>query len=709
MSEITGGIVDTKDLELTINAEEEFENYAADEDVAKTVTNRVGDLIKTYTSQLEEIWKEFVHYDYMFRCGKSIAQKNLNTPMATVEDPKSNVGATMFFRQIMQSAAKVYALQSSRDKYWSYVPVETAGIPLSKEESLTQTNMLDTLVTWSLEKDKFPSKLMGMCVLVAKYGILFATVNWKRKTGMKKIVLPPGEDGQKSEIEIDTIYENRPTITVLSPYSVILDPNVDEIQDQECVCITKVMPFSEAVGMVENGYWDEDQFRKITSSHQWNGTAGRPKDSEVDENIGVIGSVSDKTASLLVWDCWVRLPIDEKGKVDQKKVVPRLYRCSFVGNQIEDSICVRVSPNDDPDDEIPIVAVCDYPDDPGRQFHISKGAILKNNYAIEVTTVNQMIDSVSLSMTPPTIERKGSVISFPGFGRGKRIVVRDSVNEDMREYAVPDRTQTGITMLQYVKDDSKMAVHTDPSQMGEGLGARASATEASGVMKLSAGPSVMNAQYVTEQLFTFLALKLKSYWQNFGLHNQVVQITDSEAPLQTIHPTDITGEFDVRVDVVHKMVDDILGEQKLSQDLQMILSNPDLAQRVDIEGLLEEYFITRYGKSYANHTTDADSVAVAQKNIRLIMAGQPVQAEEGQNSRAHLKIYRAERLRYRGMEEQFPQVQGLDNLIEQHEQMLAGEAGAPQGGVPQPPEAMPGPEVAGGGAANMMPIPNMGA
>jgi hypothetical protein len=709
---IEKGILETKDLDLEKPVEREgIINYADEKQIAEDVTAYVDKLVMDNTSALESVWDDLMHYDYMFRCGKNAAEKASHKPMASPEDPKSNVGATMFFRQVMQSAAKVYSLQSARDAYWKYSPISTYGINLSAEDGKTQAAQLNTLSQWSLDQDAFEQKLITIDMMVAKYGFCFVGAGWRRKAGVREIRVPAERDENgkitkpSEKISIPTLYENRPTFTVYDPTSVILDPNIDNIQDQECVCFTSVLPFSEAISLVEQGYWSEEKFREITSTHGWDGTAGRPRAQDKADNADELLQTSTKAQAILVWDAYVNLPLGEDGKLDQKKNVPSRFRCTFVGNKISQGICVRIEENDYPDDIIPLEIIHDYPDDPGRLIHISKGSVLKSNYAVESTAVNQMIDGVSLVLQPPTIERKGAVFGKNRkYGRSSRIEVKNSVNEDIREFMVQDRTQTGLALLEYSKNDSKMAIHTDPAQMGEGLGARATATESSGVMRLSAAPSVMNAKYITAQLFIFLATEMKRLWQEFADDTQVIQITDTDSPIQTIMPASISGEFDVRIDVVDRVVDDIQGEQKVSQDIQMFSANPELIKSVDVPALLDEYFIRRYGKSYVKQSQDADAAAIAQRDINLIRSGKAASAQQGQNHAIHLNILKAERVRYRGVEEQFPFIVALDRLIEQHTQM-SGNAEQPAKTEQPAQQAAPegAPEAAMGGAANMKP------
>lgn len=715
---IEHGISSTKDLKLNIQASQDIEPNLADEkELVDAVTDFVSKKVDDNLGALEPHWDDLIHYDYMFRCGLNETEKSANKPMKAPEEAKSNVGATMFFRQVMQSAAKIYSFMTARDSYWKYSPVSTKGIPLSAQESEMQANMLNTLVGWNLKKDKFDPKLMSICTAVSKDGLAYVGLNWIRRREDRKITIPGpvSEDGTRSEpsvIDLPAILvENRAEVVLYDPFTVIIDPNIGDMQKQACPAVTQLMSISDAVQMVESGYWSEEQFKKIDSAQGWDGTSGRPRLSDQDANSGLTSSTISDSGLMLVWNVWANLPIGDDGKLDQAKNIPKRYICTFVGNQISDAVCVRISRNDDPEDKVPIEVIHDYTDTKQGMFRISKGRVLKNNFAVEVTTVNQMIDNVSLVMNPPFVERKGRVESKDRkYGRTSRIIVKDSVNEDFKELIVADRTQTCQATLAYIKDDSKMAIATDPAQMGEGLGARATATESSGVMRLSAAPSVMNAKHVASQLFSYLGTRMKLFWQTFALDEQVVRITDSDAPITEIRPVEIWGDFDVQVDVVDQVVDDILSESKIAQDLQALGSNPQLSAMVDWQSLLDEYFIRRYGRSFVKENTDADAVNQAHRDCKAILAGQPVNAIEGQDHKTHLRILRADLIKYRGLEAQYkPQIDALKALIEQHEQML-GEGSAPathqQTATPSPAQ-LGAPAAAGNGGANMIPTPRV--
>lgn len=710
MNEVTVGGADTKDLKIDkVETRVEFENFADNKEISASVTTVVDEYIKSFEALLDPEFSELDHYDYMYRCGRNATEASSNDAMAKTEDPRSDVGASMFFRQVMQSAAKTYSLQHGRDSFFKYVPISTKGVVFSDEDGAMQASQMNTLSKWNLDQIGFDERvLMPLNISVARLGVGILMADWVREQKLITVTIPSAVDpetgavAEKNEtIEINTLVKNHMDVKLLNVQSCRFDPSISAIQDQECFAVTNVIGLSDVVQMVKSGYWSEEQFLKLSQDTRWDGESGDSSKEATSDNFDIGAEANNKTGKFLMWRVWVNLPIAD-GKMDEKTIIPERYVCDFIGNTIDASVCMRIERNDDPDDEIPAEAVYDYPDVDGRFFHISKGHVLKNNYAVEVTAINQMIDGVSLAMNPPTIEKKGAIVKRPQkYSRNERFVVRNSVNEDIRELVITDKSQTSLMLLNYIRDDSKMAVHTDPAQMGEGLGARATATEASGVMKLSAAPSVMNAKYITKQTFGWLGRKMDSYWKAFSLPEQVVRITDSRNPIQDVKPDQLKAPMDVRVDVVDEIVNDIMEENKISQDLQLFSTNQELGAMVDMQALLEEYFIIRYKKDFSSDVVDYDARSTAEsENNMMMINGVTVKPEQTQNHRVHLELHKAERLRYRGVEAQYPSVQVLDNHIEAHTAMMGG--GGQQ--VRQPEQIAPAPA----GGAGTIPAQGLG-
>ena len=255
--------------------------------------------------------------------------------------------------------------------------------------------------------------------------------------------------------------------------------------------------------------------------------------------------------------------------------------------------------------------------------------------------------------------------------------------EDIKEFPIVDRSGTAMNLLAYNKSDYETAV--DPEKT-DGLGARATATEARDVNQTTRTQGAAGVKYTTDQLFRFVGETMRDGWEAFSIPEQVVRITDTDAPIEEIRPNTIDGEFDIRIDIIDKIVGDIMDENKLSQDLALFTQNEQLSAMVDIPALLKEYFIVRYKKDFTKDQTDFDSVSKAQsENTMMRVNKESQEIEPQQDHKTHLKEHRGERMRYRGLEgsdEWTQTIEMLDIHIEKHEAALGGGEGGQQGGTP---------------------------
>jgi len=681
---ITASGTDTKELELgEIQERQEIKNFADDEGVSKAVTLFVFEHISNQETLLAPHFEDLDFFDYMYRCGRNSTQKDLISPVAVNEEAKSNVGSTMFFKEVTQGASKAYSFQHGRDRFFKYSTVGTPGVAFSYDDGAMQAKQLTSLAHWNLRADDFDNRvLMPLNMMVKKDGLCFIAANWTHEKGVKKTIIPGAakEGGgyeDDTEIEEELILKNQMSYSVLNPKNIRLDPTIDTIEAQTCFSVLKTISIGDAVRMVEDGYWTEDAFRKLTADNRWDGEAGAEGSKATRENMGSKRMANANTSLFCQWQTWVMLPISDDGELDEKKYIPKRFVCDFVGNAIDSAVCMRIERNDTPQDKIPVGVVFDYPEVPGEFFRMSKGHVLKNSYAVETTLVNQMIDAGSLALNPPTIEVEKAIKSRPGkWWRGGRFVAKTL--DSIKEFPIADRTQTAMGLLGWNSEDKDDAV--DPEKT-KGLGARATATEAHDVQQLSLAQSAANVKYVTSQLFNFVAATMWDYWDLYGMQEQVVQITDVDAPIQRIKPSEISGDFDIVVDVVDKIVGNIMEENKLSQDLALFTQNETLSAMADIPALLEEYFIVRYKRSFAKNQTDYDAVSTAQaENTQMRVAQTPVDPQKGQNDRVHLEQHEAERLRYRGLEGDEKWIKTIELLDIHIEKTKAQQGRGAQGG-----------------------------
>jgi hypothetical protein len=318
------------------------------------------------------------------------------------------------------------------------------------------------------------------------------------------------------------------------------------------------------------------------------------------------------------------------------------------------------------------------PDDSDILYHISGYEVIRSNMATEVTLIRQIIDNNTLVCKPPLIEVVGEV---HGNDREFRPDQRFKVDtkDSLGEFNIRDISQQTLALVEYIKDDSNGANTIDPNMLGESFGARTSASEANTISSNSRRPNLVEIEYVLEQMLGFYAKRLKVNWEAYGRKDQVVQITDDNGEIVFIRPTDITGEYDIVVDIMDDIKDDALETQKYMNYAQTVAGTP-MAQTTDWEGLNAALQEKMLGTSkYTVPNNEGDAEANAMQNLALLLRnGVMPQLSDAMNLRKHLDIYKSERIRWQGHEEENPNVALLDQLIQELELRVNQPQQSPQ-------------------------------
>ena len=266
------------------------------------------------------------------------------------------------------------------------------------------------------------------------------------------------------------------------------------------------------------------------------------------------------------------------------------------------------------------------------------------------------------------------------FGADARFIV-DNMNS-IGQFNIRDISQPTLGVLSYMKEDSNTANSIDKNMIGESFGARTSAAEVGSIARSSRAPNLVGIEYVLEQYLGFYAERVKVGWENYSIPEQVIQITDEEDKTVFIRPKDIYGEFDIVIDVVNDMKSEEQNTSQLIAYIQAAGNIPQLAQTMDWNGLSEELAEAMLGTSkFVVGSNDGDADELAKSNLaRILNAGEYPQMSETMNLARHLDVYKSERVRWRGREDQNENIEILDNVIAQIEQR---QSGAPQGGGQQ--------------------------
>lgn len=608
------------------------------------------------------------------------------------EDPRANLGSTLYYRATNQTAASLAIPITAGDIPFTFELIANDQVDLSAEDGARAASQRKAVARWVMKQDKFKKKWVDVSVMVGKYTNQPVKIFWKE---VKRDVLDPADGTFKPR----TIY-SLPSVEPVITDNLYTNPYVGSIEDQECVVILSVRSLKSIQDDVRAGYFDQDALKKIVENkqlYQWDGSTGYDVTQEKGNN-------SDKSYSpntqgrYLQWDVYFYAPVNDKGEWDDMADV-RLIWGTFVGNALTSGVCLRLDTNFDPDNEIPIIMVHGLPDDSDMLYHTTAASVVRSNYSALATATAQWLDNVSDVNNPPMLVN-AALMDSKVMKRGKDKVwkVKD-VDKALKQLPPRDVTQTQMALISYLNEDTRRALNQGANDAGESYGARTSATEVATINRANSMPDAMLRAYVYQQFFPWYARKIISYMLAYAPNGQIVAISDDDV-VHNVSVDDIAGDFDVEVSILTELEEDQVAVDKLRAVVQMAASNPlfvnSPTHRLDIgelwRTLLQRWRIPNIGKIVL--PAGADTASQHAKTILAALEqGVFVPPQPGEDHAGILRILEAEMLRWKGVtgEQRPPWLALLDQQIierkaammvetQQAAQAAAGAAGGAEGG-----------------------------
>ena len=703
MSNATDFIPQDAEIEVTpAYYIDDVKNLAGDEDIVGQIKQTVDEYDNRFLSQREEYTTEdtglWNQCDAAFRSwvNDSSVQSQKQFGANEPDDwERAKIGTTQFYRQVTQMASNGYAVQTSRDMPWKYEALQDDVLEGTAKNAEDRAEKLNLLAKWSMKRDKFDLKSIEFWTQVKKYGNVPVMVEWLHERGRKTVRIPIYEDDDPTTVarydteEIDTVVQNRPVFTLLPIESVKADAVIGNIQDQECVIVSSVIGMSDIINGISSGFYRDDLLADIGTSQQWDGFSGFENTDEKKENRAMENKPTNtETGQYLKREIFVNVPISEEDDSwDIMANIPKRYRVTMFGNTPHESVVARIERNQEPDDTIPIEMIHANPDDSDLLYHIANYEVIRGNLAAENTLVRQTIDNGTLTNKPPLKEVVGEVQGNDRTFKPDARFIVDNMNS-IDQMNVQSLAQQNMALLDYLKDDSNTANSIDKNMIGDNFGARTSATEAGNISSNSRRPTLVGIEYILQQLLPFVAQRYKVLWEAYGLPEQVIQITDKDDNTVLIRPTDLAGDYDIVVDIIDDIKDDAVEAQRMITYTQAVANTP-MAQTVDWKALNEVLAEKMMGTSkFVTGNTEGDAESNARANlVAIIEQGQFPQMADNMNLAKHLSVYKEERQRWVGNEDQNPNIKGvLDQVIAQIEARIAQQG---QSGGQQPQAAAP--------------------
>lgn len=697
------------------------QNLAKDETLAKKFAEEAGLCFNRYQSEREDINDLNEVADSMYACmqNRSLLSSEKSKGMDRSADTRANVGSVLFFRQTNQLASQLVSVARSRPDLWKYNTIGNAALEESLEDGSNIAAQANALARWTLKQDGFNAKLPEFAVHAFKYSNVFAMIRQHRTYGRKLVKEPifedvMGEDGTVTAVLkgerrkwIKEAKENYPSVVFPHVDMIFADRYIPNMADQNCVVMLSRRTRTELYEDVMMGYFDQDVYDTITKDDEWDGSTGG-EEQEKEATNRERDFAPSGTGIFLQWDIFQRSPIDDNGNWDEDNP-PQLYWGTVIGNSIEKGKVVRLERNPDPDDEIPIKEIRINPDSSGELYHTTNAEVVRSSYSADCTLLNMALDNMGNVNDPPMLITDGThrVRDFT-FKKGARWHV-DNVNS-IKEFQMRDNTLQTTNLLDRVEGAAKQALGTDDSMMGQYAGARTSATEFMGVNQNTKNPHMVQIGYILNQLLPWMARKYMSYWYEYGLPNQVAQITDEDKPYD-LPIKDVAAKmmfgFDVTVDILDEYEDDAVKSQQAQAIMQTIGASPFFQtspyHTVNPAELLKEWLTSmKWNPSRVimpNGEADSEKAAKLENTV-MLQTGEYDRPQPNENHMVHLRVHKAERLRWKGLEDSGdPRAASLgllDQHIAEHSQMSGG------GGGSAPPPAPPGNETPGEVVGNEM-------
>jgi len=672
----------------------DVKNFAQDEDIAQKTVNSILYYEGQFTSSRDDwagddggIWNLA---DSAFRCSinnNSVEQEKSKGMNKGANQPnRARQASTLFHRHVTQKASNGYAVQTSKDEPFQYNTLYNQSVTGSGTDGEDKSRQMNLLAKWTMHRDRFAFKSIEFWNQLMKYGNVPVMVDWKRSVENRVKRVPKFADGVPTgEYTYETnevVTDNYPTLEILPIESVLTDVNIGNIQDQECVITNKLIGVGDIVDGIQSGIYHEDTIEELSTIHKWDGSSGFENREEKYENRDLDEADASNTGKYLRREVFINLPIGEgdDGKWDEKKNVPVRYRVTLIGNSLPNVIVARIERNQEPDDTIPIEMIHANPDDKDILYHISMYEVLRSNISTATTLVRGALDNMAKVNDAPILEVDGEVRgNNREFGAGARLIVD---NKDSISYmSVPINTGATIGLLEYINEDSNTANSFDKNMLGESFGARTSATEAQTIAGNTSRPNLVNIQYILDQYLRFVAERYYVLWPYYGLPDQYIQITDEQDRMNKVSPTDISGEFDVVVDVVDDVRDSALKVQRVNAMLQTAGQVPEFMQHLDMKEIAEDYTSALFGSTKYVKQINADAEQIARNNvISMTQNSETPEIVDGMDLQTHLRIYKAAMLEFAGTDSD---TTILEETIQTVEDILGGGGAQPQGAQPE--------------------------
>lgn len=341
-------------------------------------------------------------------------------------------------------------------------------------------------------------------------------------------------------VDVEKLVENRPTVDVLNPKNVYIDPTCQGDIDKALFAIVTFETSQADLKKEGKRYKNLDKVNWETS------TPLTENDHTTNNPDGYAENFRDNTRKrVIAFEYWGFYDIHGTGRM-----VPIV--CTWIGDTI-----IRMEENPFPDEKLPLIVV-PYLPVKRELFGEPDAEILEDNQNILGAVMRGMIDLMARSANSQQGFAKGMLdpLNRRRYERGQDYEFNPNQNPDQGiiNHKYPEIPNSALTMLQLQNQDAEAL--TGVKSFSGGISGQAYGEVAAGIRGALDAASKREMAILRRLASGLVQLGIKFCAMNavFLSKEEVVRITNEE--FVTIKREDLKGNFDLEVDIATAEVDD---------------------------------------------------------------------------------------------------------------------------------------------------------
>ena len=670
------------------------DNFANNEDTVEKVLRDAKAYFTEFDSQSgrDFLTTKMDRADKVFRVASDIDKEQENKTRDEVD-----VTPEVFYRQLVAVTSNELDALFGSDKLGSgYQPlnaVQDASLRVTQAVADDQ----NTLLEYSYEIDDRVKKITDGWWACNKYGNMTWGMEWKvyEKTVRERQPTAYDEEGKPIKYGWKTRKQvvRHPTLVAYDLADVYKDATIPNIQDQQCLLFRSQPSLSTLLANQRAGHYIN--VGKLTSAQLYRGTDPVDQKQDRAENAGTDGDLDNPNGLYDQWHVVIRSPIDDDGNYDKDKNAPRWFLATFIGNiQGSDQVCVRLEryPYDTDDNgEILYFDQHSHWDDNGAYSHgyADLGWPL---FTQAKTTYDQWFDNKNLINAAPWITERGAIITKDkDFAPRRLIQTEEGGIEKLKRVKVESNT---VDMQAFIADLERRVrdlFGTTDAYLGEAMGSRTSAAEATNAFKQSGKPAIEKLRRMA-RLLEWIAETDMKLWRKFSPGDLMISLVQ-KGEVREIKPANLWGPLRVKVSAVDDFKDDSVKQleenQLIAQTLPVIAP---LLGKTGTLGLMNQIYEGRGIdlSAWIPQAKETDSMHVASSENVGFENGIPDRPKDGEDHDVHLRTHGDRYAQIKLLPDVDPEVRNLyESHMLIHEQMRDAESAQVQQGAQSLQQAPP--------------------